>query len=98
MFVVTQELTTREATSRDRKASQSHLTCPRFILIAALRPHLEDLPVGVQDVDGDLNVLLDALPSSLKVPSLQCQVQVVPDVTCGTGGHIKAQTSRQSLT
>lgn len=44
--------------------------------------HLEDFAVGVQHEHGDLDVLLDALPSALKVSSLQRQVQVVTDVTC----------------
>lgn len=48
-----------------------------------LPPYLQDLSIGVDDVNGDFNVLLNALSSSLKVPSLQSQVQVVTDVTCG---------------
>lgn len=43
--------------------------------------HLEDLSVGVDDIHGDFNVLLDALPSPLKVASLKGEVQVVADVT-----------------
>lgn len=45
-------------------------------------PHLEDLSVGVYDIHGDFDVLLDALPSPLKVASLKGEVQVVADVTC----------------
>lgn len=57
-----------------------------------MRPHLEDLSVGVEHVDGDFNVLLNALPSSLEVPSLQAQVQVVTDVTCDTLTHTHTHT------
>lgn len=47
----------------------------------ATASHLEDLSISVDDVNGDLNVLLNALSSSLKVPPLQGEVQVVTDVT-----------------
>lgn len=43
--------------------------------------HLENLSVSIDHVNGDLNVLLNALPASLKVSSLQHQVQVITDVT-----------------
>lgn len=59
----------------------------RQVCAAATLPHLQYLSIGVQDVDGHFNVLLDALPSSLKVPSLQRQVQVVTDVTWDADGH-----------
>lgn len=61
-------------------------------------PHLEDLSIGVQDVDGHFNVLLDALPSSLKVSALQRQVQVVTDVTWDADGRVSTQTYRGNVT
>lgn len=44
-------------------------------------PYLQYFSISVQNVHGDLDVLLNALPSSLELSSLQGQVQVVPDVT-----------------
>lgn len=48
--------------------------------------HLEELPVSEQQQHGDLHVLLDALPTSLKVTALQGHVEVVTHVTWGVGG------------
>lgn len=59
---------------------------------ALLLPHLQDLSVSVKHIDGDFDVLLNALPSSLKVTSLQGQVQVVTDVTWDRDEHINTQT------
>lgn len=43
-------------------------------------PYLQDFSICVQHKDSDLDILLHALSSSLKISSLQCQVQVVTDV------------------
>lgn len=43
--------------------------------------YLEDLSISIKHIDSDFNVLLDALSSSLEIPSLQSQVQVITDVT-----------------
>lgn len=48
---------------------------------AVLLSHLEDLSISIEHIDGDFYVLLNALPSSLEVSSLQGQVQVIADVT-----------------
>ena len=45
--------------------------------------HLQDLPVHVQNVDGDLHVPGHALPAFLKLSFLQRDVEVVPQLTCG---------------
>ncbi len=66
--------------------------------MAALLPYLEDLSISIEHIDSDFNVLLNALPSSLKVPSLQGQVQVVTDVTWDQVGHIKTPTHKENLT
>lgn len=46
--------------------------------------HLEDLPVDIQHVDGDLHVLGDALPAFLELPLLQRDVKVIPHFSCRT--------------
>lgn len=43
--------------------------------------YFECVPVGVEDVERDFDVLLDALASSLKLTPLQGQIQVVACVT-----------------
>lgn len=53
----------------------------RRLFIAGTFPYLEDFSVGVKHIYGHLDVLLNAFPSPLKISSLQCQVQVVTDVT-----------------
>lgn len=62
-------------------------------------PHLEDLSVGVDDVNCDFDVLLNALPSSLKVPPFQGEVQVVADVACkgepGSGTLANMEASQE---
>lgn len=53
----------------------------RRLFTAGTFPYLEDFSVGVKHIYGHLDVLLNAFPSPLKISSLQCQVQVVTDVT-----------------
>lgn len=43
--------------------------------------YLERVPVGVEDIERDFDVLLHALPSPLKLTTLHTQVQVVASVT-----------------
>lgn len=43
--------------------------------------YFECVPVGIEYVESDFDVLLDALASSLKLPTLQGQVQVIACVT-----------------
>lgn len=43
--------------------------------------YLERVPVGVEDVERDFDVLLDALAPSLKLPTLHAQVQIIARVT-----------------
>ena len=53
-----------------------------WLLICSLF-YLERFPVRIDDVHGDLHVLLDALASPLKVSPLNSQVQVVADIPWG---------------
>ena len=49
--------------------------------------YFEGVAIGVEHVDGDLDVLLDTLASSLELAALQGEVQVVADVSWdGQGG------------
>lgn len=43
--------------------------------------YFECVPVGVEYIKRDFDVLLDALASSLKLPPLQGQIQVIACVT-----------------
>lgn len=43
--------------------------------------YFECVPVGVEYIERDFNVLLDTLASSLKLPPLQGQIQVIACVT-----------------
>ena len=43
--------------------------------------YFECVPISIQDIDSDLNVLSDALATPLKVSFLQGEVQVVTNVT-----------------
>lgn len=43
--------------------------------------YFECVPVSIEHIQSDLNVLLDALATSLELPSLQGQVQVITCVT-----------------
>lgn len=43
--------------------------------------YLECVPVGVEDVERDFDVLLDALAPPLKLPTLHTQVQIIARVT-----------------
>lgn len=47
---------------------------------SVMGPYLQDFSISIDDVNSDLNILLNALSSSLKVPSFQGEVQVVTDV------------------
>ena len=89
-----QETGTQSDTETDRCAAGWY----RQVCAAATLPHLEDLSIGVQDVDGDFDVLLNALPSSLEVASLQRQVQVVTDVTWDADGRVNTPTHRRNFT
>lgn len=53
---------------------------PQLVFLGTV-PYLEYFSISVQNINCDLDVLLNTLPSSLKFSSLQRQVQVVPDVT-----------------
>lgn len=44
--------------------------------------YFQDFSVGIQHVHGHLDVLLHTFATPFKVPLLQGQVQVIPDVTC----------------
>lgn len=43
--------------------------------------YFECVPVGVENIERDFNVLLDALASPLELPPLQGQIQVIAGVT-----------------
>lgn len=43
--------------------------------------YFERVPVGVENVERDFDVLLDALASPLELPALQGQIQVIASVT-----------------
>lgn len=42
--------------------------------------YFERVPVGVENVERDFDVLLDALASPLELPALQGQIQVIASV------------------
>lgn len=44
--------------------------------------YLENLPVDIQHVDGDLHVFGDALSAFLELPLLQRDVKVIPHLSC----------------
>lgn len=54
-------------------------------------PHLDDLPVHVQHVHGDLHVPGDALPAFLKLAFLQGDIKVVPHLSCGDNVTLSVQ-------
>lgn len=43
--------------------------------------YFERVPVGVENIERDFDVLLHALASPLKLPALQGQIQVIASVT-----------------
>lgn len=43
--------------------------------------YFECVPVGVENIERDFDVLLDALAAPLKLPPLQGQIQVIACVT-----------------
>ena len=55
--------------------------------------YLERFSVRIDDVDGDLHVLLDALASPLEVSPLDGQVQVVADIPWDQQGTVTYLTA-----
>lgn len=44
--------------------------------------YLEDLSIDIQHIDGDLYVPGYALPTLLKLAFFQCDVKVIPHLSC----------------